>query len=170
MDIFVEQLLKRKQSAKDRLIFAGILIAALIVVYLSLVFIPSFSFLVLVGVCAGCYYLISSRNLEFEYSITNGDITIDRVINRSRRKRVVVVDAHDIEDIGKFRPELVRQKQAFKKISAAEYDDGRDAWYFCARTTKYGNVFVIFSPDERTLNAIKPFVPRQVAFVAFGRN
>ena len=170
MDIFVEQLIKRKQGGKDYLIYAGVFLAALVVLFLSMAFIPAFSFLVFVGICCGVYYLVTSRNLEFEYSVTNGDITIDKVINRSRRKRVVSLDVHDVEEIGKYRPQLLRSKQELKKFIVSEYSDGRDSWYFCAHTAKYGHVFVVLSPAARTLDATTPFLPTPAAVVAFGRN
>lgn len=169
MDIFVEQLLQRKQGPKDYAITAAAILGAVIIFFLSLK-VPAFTFFILVLVCFGAYWVIASRHLEFEYSITNGDITIDKIINRSRRKRVLSADAREIEEIGKFRPELVRQKSGFKPYFVSEYGDGRDAWYFCSHTAKNGNVLVVFSPEEKTLEAIKPFIPRQVAFVAFGRN
>lgn len=169
MDIFVEQLIKKNMGPKDYAIIVATILGGIILVIASLL-VPVITFLVLIGVCFGGYYLISSRSLEFEYSVTNGSITIDKVICRRKRKRVVSVEAHDIEEMGKFKPEVTRNKSSYKTFYASSYDDGRDSWYFCAHTPKDGNVLVVFNPDEKVLNAIKPFMPRQVAFVVFGRN
>ncbi len=169
MDIFVEQIVKKKFGPKDYLIAAATVLAGLVLVFLSFLY-PPVAFLVLIGVCFGEYYIISSRSLEFEYSVTNGDITIDKIINRRRRKRVLSADAHDIEEIGKFRPDLLQRKSGYARFFTSEYDDGRDSWYFCAHHPQKGNVLVVFDPEEKVLKAIKPFLPRQVAFSAFGRN
>lgn len=169
MDIFVEQLIKKNMGPKDYAIITAVILGSIILVVASLL-VPMITFLVLIGVCFGAYYLITSRSLEFEYSVTNGSITIDKIINRRKRKRVISVDAHDIEEMGKFKPEIARNKSGYKTIFASQYDDGRDSWYFCTHTTKEGNVLVAFDPDEKVLNAIKPFMPRQVAFVVFGRH
>ena len=169
MDIFVEQLVKKKHGPKDYAIIAAAIIGTIIIVFLSLR-VPLFTFFIWIAVFFVAYYLIASRNLEFEYSVTNGSITIDKIINRSKRKQVLTVDAHEIEEIGKFRPELIKEKPNFKPCFVSEYDSGKDAWYFCAHTTKNGNMLVVFSPESKTMEAIKPFIPRQVAFVAFGRN
>lgn len=168
-DIFVEQLVKKRMGPRDYAVIAAVILGAVAVMSLSFV-VPFLSLYILVGVCFGAYYLITSRSLEFEYSVTNGDITVDKIIRRRKRKRVLSADAHDIEEIGKFRPELLKSKTGFKPYFVSEYDDGRGSMYFCAHTTQYGSVLVVFNPDERTLNSIKPFIPRQVAFVAFGRN
>ena len=156
-DVFVEQLVKKRMGPKDYAIIAAVIIGALVVVFLSFL-VPFLSVFIIVGACFGAYYLITARSLEFE------------VISRRNRKRVLSVDAHDIEEIGKFRPDLLKSKTSFKLYFVSEYDDGRNSMYFCAHTAKYGNVLVVFDPEERTLNAIKPFIPRQVAFVAFGRH
>lgn len=169
MDIFVEQLVKKQMGSKDYAVITAVIVGGLALIVASMN-IPMITFLVLIGVCFGGYYLITSRSLEFEYSVTNGDITIDKIICRRKRKRVLSVDAHDIEDMGKFKPELLKNKSNYKPYFASRCDDGRDAWYFCAHTAKNGNVLVVFDPEEKVLNAIKPFIPRQVAFVVFGRN
>ena len=169
MDIFTEQLIQKKMGPKDYAIIATTILGGIILVVVSML-VPMISFLVLIGVCFGAYYLITSRSVEFEYSVTNGSITIDKVISKRKRKRVLSVEAHDIEDMGRFKPETARSKSGFKPVFASEYDDGRDAWYFCAHTAKDGNVLVVFDPDEKVLGAIKTFMPRQVAFVVFGRN
>jgi hypothetical protein len=169
MDIFVEQIVKKKFGTKDYLIIAAVIIGALVLILASFL-IPSITVLVMIGVIFGAYYLISARNVEFEYSVTNGDITIDKIINRRSRKRVISVDAHDIEDMGKFRPEIVKNKNGYTPYYTAQAESGENSWYFCAHTTKYGNVLVVFDPNERVLEAIKPFMPRQVAFVVFGRH
>ena len=171
-DIFVEQIVKKKKGPKDTLIIGLTILIGLALVTLStripwlILFFP----IVLIGVCAGGYYIITSRNLEFEYSVTNGDITIDKIINRRRRKRVISVDAHNIEDMGKFKPEIVKQKDSYKPFFASEYDSGAGSWYFCAHSSKEGNVLVVFDPEEKVMHAIKPFIPRQVASVVFDRH
>ncbi|MCI1964562.1 MAG: hypothetical protein LKJ17_00270 [Oscillospiraceae bacterium] len=169
MDIFIEQLIKKKPGPLDYLICIGIIIAGVFLVFLSVLFLLPLAILVLAGVCYGAYYLIRSRSLEFEYSVTNGDITIDKIIAKQKRKRVISVDAHAVEEMGKYNPQKHRAKAYGKRIVVSETQDGNQAWYFCARQPEMGNVLVVFSPDERTLNAIRPFLPRQVAKDAFGR-
>lgn len=171
-DIFVEQIVKKKMGPKDICIICLTVLVGLTLIALSMavqwlfLFVP----MILIGVCAGGYYIITSRSLEFEYSVTNGDVTIDKIINRRRRKRVISVDAHTIEDMGKFRPEIVKQKSGYKPYFASQYDSGEGSWYFCAHSQKEGNVLVVFNPEEKVLHAMKPFIPRQVAFVAFDRH
>jgi hypothetical protein len=170
MDTFIEQIIKKQFGTKDYLLFAAAIVAGCAVILISMTFLQSVALLVLIAVCVGVYFLVSSRNLEYEYSVTNGDITIDKIINRSRRKRVVSIDAHDVESIGKYNPEEHSQKSYDSRIFASENDSGKDAWYFAGHSAKKGNVLVVFNPNEKVLSAIKPFLSRQVSINAFGRN
>ncbi len=170
MDIFIEQIVRKKYGMTDYVVFAATLLVGCIIVIASMAFLPGLSIFILAGVCVGAYYLISSRSLEFEYSVTNSDITIDKIINRRKRKRVISIDAHDIEAIGTYKPEEHSAKNYSARIAVSQSDDGKDAWYFVAHHQQKGNVLVIFSANEKVLAAIKPFLSRQVAINAFGRN
>lgn len=118
--------------------------AGFILILASMLFIPSLAIIVLIAVCVGAYYLISSRNLEYEYSITNGDITIDKIINRRNRKRIVSMDAHDIEAMGKYNPTEHSAKSYTTRLTVSVTDDGKDAWYFAGNHPKKG-VFWLYS-------------------------
>lgn len=170
MDTFIEQIIKKHYGAKDYLITAAAILAALALVMVSRMFLPAATAIVFVFVCFGAYYLITSRNLEFEYSATNGDITIDKIINRRNRKRVISMDAHDIENMGKYKSNEHEHKTYDVRLNASDNTGSEDTWYFSGHHAQKGNVLVIFSPNEKTLSAIKPFLSRQVATDAFGRN
>ncbi|HCW80437.1 MAG TPA: hypothetical protein DG942_04945 [Ruminococcaceae bacterium] len=171
-DIFVEQIIKKKMGLKDYTAFLAVALMSVFVVFLTLKIPALFmiAFLIWIALFFADYYLITSRNVEFEYSVTNGDITIDKIISRRKRKHVLSVDAHNISEMGKFKPDVINRKRVFKPYFTSIYDDGRDSWYFCAHSSKNGNVLVVFNPEEKVLNAIRPFLPGQVALVAFGRN
>ena len=167
MDIFVEQIVKKKFGAKDYAITFLTVFAGLILLFLCLAFFPVALFLVLVGVCFGAYFIISSRNLEFEYSVTNGDLTIDKIVNRRKRKRVISLDLHNVEEMGKYNPEAHRAKNYVKRYMTGKNDDGRDGWFLCFNQPQTGMALVVFEPEEKVLNAVKPFLPRQVSVSAF---
>jgi len=169
VDIFVEQLIKKKLSAKDFLLIFGVILMGILIIFLSMIYLPPLSIFILAGVVYGAYYLITSRSVEFEYSITNGDITIDKIIYRRKRKRVISIDAHTVEEMGKYDANKYKGKTYAARIFAAETDSGENAWSFTARHPQKGEILVVFNPNEKTLDAIRPFLPRQVAKDAFGR-
>ncbi len=174
-DVFVEYMVKKKIGAKDMLIAVGATFGGLILIFIGLIlarFLPMLPFLVLCGSIYGVYKVISMRNLEFEYSVTNGDITVDKIMNRKSRKRLTSFDAKAIEEMGKYteNAQRLKNRRVDKTIFASEYDDGRDAWYIIAKSRKTGTTLLVFSPDERCIEAIKPFMDRRLRFEIFGRN
>lgn len=101
-DIFKEQLVKREADFKSLLIKSGIIAGAIFIILIAYMFsgigfvrviLP---FLVL-GIIVGAYYLFTMQNVEYEYIYTNGELDIDCVVNKSRRKRVFSADVRAIE-------------------------------------------------------------------------
>lgn len=172
MDIFVEQIIHKKFGTKDYLIFAGVGVGFILVMSLALLFLPPAVWIfVFAGLCYGSYYLCFSRSIEFEYSVTNGDLTIDKIINRRKRKRVISFDVKNAEEMGPYKAQTHTGRAYEKKVFAAKTDDGLEegSWYISARTPKTGYTLVVFHPEEKVLTAIKPFLPRQVQQNAFPR-
>ena len=170
MDVFVEQIVKRKAGMTDYLVIAGIVLLGVVLILASMIFLQQFAVIVLAGVIYGAYYLITSRNLEFEYSCTNDDFTVDKIINRRKRKRIASFDLHSVEEMGKYDAAKLEHRSFDKRVNVGADDVGTDAWYFTVRVKDLGNTLLIFNPDERVLAAVKPFLPRQVAIDAFRRH
>ena len=168
MDIFVEQIIKRKFGLADYAVVVASLLGSVVLVLLAVLFVPYLSAFVLIGVCVGAYYAITSRSVEYEYSITNGDITVDKIIFRRKRKRILSVDAHEVDAMGKYNPEQHRGKTYAGRYICSVNGSGEGSWYFSAHHPKKGYVLIVFDPEEKVLNAIRPFLPRQVMQSAFG--
>lgn len=166
MDVFVEQIVRKKFGPKDYLVTFGCILGSCLLIFLAFLFLVQIFVFVVAGVCFGAYYLITSRNLEFEYSVTNGDLTIDKIISRRSRKRVISLDCKLVETIGKYKPEEHTAKHYDKKFITSIYDDGRNAWCMTLQHPKHGRILVVFSPNERILESVVSFIPRQVALEA----
>lgn len=176
MDIFTEQIVKRKFSGKDWMVALGAAVAAFVLIYISifilfpLTMIPLIPLVVIAGSIYGIYWITSSRDLEFEYSVTNGDLTVDKIIHKRKRKRVVSFDVRNAEEMGKYDPARMAHRQFDKQLIASETETGEDAWYIIVRTPKYGLTLLVFSPNDKVLDGIKAGMPRQMRIDVFGRN
>ncbi len=177
-DVFVERMIKRKMTGVDYALVAGILVAALLLSVVSFVVgtlmfgNPMVTLLVTAGAIFGAYKLIGTRLLEYEYSITNGFVAVDKIINRSSRKRMTAFECDTCEDIGRYpeQEERLKQRSFDQRIFATQYTDRRDSWYMIVQSKKTGKTLVIFNPDEEFLDAVKRFIPRPLRFEKFGRN
>ena len=112
---FIERMVKKSSShghAGNSRHFLAVLVVALIgfVVGFMIVPIPMLSLLVAGGAGFGGYKLISMRLLEYEYSLTNGYVAVDKIMNRSSRKRMTSFECSTAEDIGQYAQNEARLK------------------------------------------------------------
>lgn len=172
MDVFVEQLVRRKKSGKDYAMVAGVIVLGIFLLTAALMvpFLVPFQPFLIAGVCFGVYYVNSMRNLEFEYSTTNGDFTIDQITNRRSRKRICSFDLKMVEEMGRYNADALRGKSFGRQLKVGTDDAGTDAWYLIVRLKDSGSTLILLNPDERMLGAMKSFLPRQVSVHAYRGN
>ncbi len=166
MDVFVEQIVRKKKDGKDMAIIASVWSALLLISTGLLFFFPaivmSYAPLMIGLVIAGGYgawWVSTNRNREYEYCITNGSIDIDEIIAQRKRKRLVSVNGEKVETAGKF-DDQVASKSYDRIVVAAPSLQEADLWFFSYRSKKNGHTLVVFTPDERVLGAFKVSLPR----------
>lgn len=177
-DTFIERMVKKKFETMDFLIILGVVAGIFILTFVGFIVgflvlgFPMIAMLVVAGSVFGGYKLISMRILEFEYSLTNGFVTIDKIMNRSTRKRMTSFECDSCEDLGKYAEAEVRLKtRSFDtRVFATAVTGSPDSWYMIVRSGKTGKTLVVFDPDEDLQEAIKKYIPRQLKFEKFGRN
>jgi len=162
-DVFKEQIVQRKQTFKD----VAIRICLIILVFL--IFIVSFAIglgplavFVVAAAGFGAAYLMSFLRVEYEYVFTNGELDIDIIYNRSRRKRVFSVHVNDIEV-------MAHVDDNAHAHEFQNFQDFRD--YSSGETTPETYVFmlnyqtkrtkVIIQPNEKMLKAISGVLTRR---------
>ncbi len=177
-DVFMERMVKKKTESIDVLIYVGILLGILLVtgvgfvVGFLMVGVPTLSLLITAGAVFGGYKLIGMRMLEYEYSLTNGFVTVDKIMNRSTRKRMTSFECDSCEDLGVYaeNEERLKNRSFDARVFATQYADHRGSWYMIVRSKKTGKTLVVFDPDEEFVEGIKKFIPRSLKFEKFGRN
>ncbi len=167
MDTFLEKLVTKRRTFSDNLMTFGLLMAGLILILISLS-IPllnqlGVSLLLAVGLAYLTYRFISARNIEYEYIVTNGDLDIDKIISKRKRKRIFSASCKEFEILAKVSSNSFSQSvQSIKnRIDATSSINSPDA-YFATLSYKGEKTLVIFEPDERMLNNFKVFIPRKI--------
>lgn len=166
MDIFIEKIVQRQKTMQDYLIITGVIILCLFVIVFiipSIPFINTMPIFFDAGAIYGAYVLIKSRNLEFEYAVTNGELDIDKIIARSRRKRIFSASCKEFEILAKLKSSHYTQhiQNVSNKIKAVSSMDSPDV-YFALLNYNGEKTVVFFEPDERMLNSFKMFIPRKI--------
>lgn len=167
MDTFAEQLVKKRSDSSDSI--KKMLIIAGGTVIITLLLILSFfkTFLALFFAAAAgyaSYFLLSGLNVEYEYTITNGTLDIDKII--AKRKRINMISA-DVKDFTSFDNYLsVDDVFDGTEIHAigTDYSSGieEEPFYADLQNESYGKVRLVFSPNEKVLGCIRPYLPGNI--------
>lgn len=169
MDTFFEQITAVKKSGKDIAAITGIWLLAFIICFLLVLFmgyLGSFSFLLIAGALFGAFKLSCRFNVEYEYIVTNGTMDIDKIINKSSRKRVLSFELVTVSRLEKFNQGLLSSVNSKEIVTACNLNDP-DAYLMVSSTEGKGTSYLIFAPDERVRGAIVKFVPKFIANSAF---
>ena len=139
-----------------------IAVAAVFLVSVSLI--GQFAMFVTVIAGFGAYWVMGFLNVEYEYIFTNGELDIDVIYNRTRRKRMysggvsnfeVMAHVDDKNHSGDF-----NSAQETKNYSSGVTTD--DTYAFLT-TYKGKRVKIIFEPNEMMLKAISTVLtPRKL--------
>lgn len=165
MDTFIEKIVVRKKTYKDHLISAGMILAGVVLFFgLQMIqVLAQFFLLIAAAIVYLLYQFITSRNVEFEYIVTNGELDIDMIIAQRKRKRIFSSNCKDFEILAKLKGGLNdrRIEGVNKKILAVSSMDSDDV-YFALLNYKGERTAVFFEPNERMLNAFRIFIPRKI--------
>lgn len=169
MDTFFEQITAVKKSGKDIAAITGIWLLTFIICFLLVLFmgyLGSFSFLLIAGALFGAFKLSCRFNVEYEYIVTNGTMDIDKIINKSSRKRVLSFELATVSRLEKFNQGLLSSVNSKEIVTACNLNDP-EAYLMVSSAEGKGTSYLIFAPDERVRSAIVKFVPKFIANSAF---
>ena len=165
-DVFVERLVARKASGTDMLMKMGLVLGAIVLIALSFM-IQAISFLapvIVVGIGWGAWILFSKTNVEFEYSLSNGELTIDGVYGQRKRKNLISISVRERMEImapvsNDYSSEL--NKQVSNTLDVASMKNAPNRWFMNVKGDT-GLVRVFFEPDEKLITAMRKCAPSKV--------
>lgn len=171
-DTFMEKIVQRRKTGIDYLKIFGLLAASILLLILLMLFGGYVTFLVpilLVGIFYGLWYLLTGMNREYEYIVTNGDLDIDVIIARRRRKRIFTGKAKDFEIMAKLNSDEYKDAQRIKHVllDCSASLQAPDNWFFVTEF-KGQRTLIVFAPDERMLKSLKRFNPSKIKYVPYG--
>ena len=104
-ETYVEWLVKRKTPAYMTLLKILTIMLTVCFVLLGFFLLPAMIIAVLLGVAA--YFVYLNSDVEYEYLYVDKELTVDKVMAKSRRKRVATYDLGKIEIL--IRTERIRR-------------------------------------------------------------
>ena len=162
-DVFKEQIVKRQATTADRFKRVGIVVATIIVVYIVLMLpLGMLSPFLAAGVVFVAWHFMSLFRVEYEYSFTSGELDIDAIYNRSRRKRLFSAKVNDFEIMAHIEDKMhtgsFNNPQIQKDYSSGVV--GKDTYAFMIN---YENkrTKIIIEPNEVMLKALASVLTRR---------
>lgn len=161
--LYSEWIVKRKKPSWALGAKVGLIVLTVFCFLLS--FTGVLWFMVLVGGGFGylTYYLSQSWDLEFEYIFVDGELDIDKIMGKSRRKRCMEVDFENIEIVAPINSYALDN---YKNNQCKEYDFSsrmpESQVYVMYASVKNQMAKIVFEPSEKMLNDMYHTSPRKV--------
>ncbi len=158
-DFYTEQLVKKQTTAKDVAVKA--FLVSLAIVSVLAVFLFPLAILVPIVVIFVVVALMRRMNVEYEYLYVNGDLDIDKIINRSKRKRVFSTPISNMELLA---PEGSPELAQYRNGIVADYSSGvpGEKRYVLVVVEKGQVTKMIFEPNDTIIEGIFLLAPRKV--------
>ncbi len=160
MDTFVEQIIAIKKTAKTWMIYAGITIAAIMLMTAAFLFLNSIFIPIDFLIFWGAYKLYMLQNVEYEYIVTNSTMDIDKIIAKSSRKRSVSFDLTAVQRIEKYTGALPHN--APKDLFFACNKNDENAFILFYKQEGKPQKAFVFAPNEKMIEGMKKFLPRHI--------
>lgn len=172
-DTYLEKIVKRKLGPWRVLAKIGIavgtaaLIYALFCIFLSVQAFSygAFAFFLLFALGWLAWRWSISMNVEFEYTVTSGELDIDRIIAKRKRKRMITVRTTELEQMAPYddaHREIYDTYECTSTINAASSPKSADIWFVTCNTRKYGKARILFEPSDRMIEDMRVHSPRKV--------
>ncbi len=159
-ETYVEWLVKRKTPAYMKLLRILFIMLTVCFVLIGLILIPA----LLIGIALGVvsYFIYMNSELEYEYLYVDRELTVDKVMAKSKRKRVAVFNLDKMEIVAPVKSwHLDNYKNRNDKIS--DYSSGEEKQPDKRYVFYYdGQKKVIFEPNEEMIKAMQFAAPRKV--------
>lgn len=162
-DLYSEWMIKRKRPVWASFAKGGLMTVTVLCILLSFTGVLWYMLLIGAGVGYLTYRLSLEWDLEFEYTFVNGELDIDKIMGKSKRKRCVVVDLECTEIVA---PVNSHALDSFKNNKCKEYDFSSHMPeakpYVIYATVKNEMSRILFEPNERMINDMRNVAPRKI--------
>lgn len=159
-ETYVELLVKRKTPAYMALLKILCIMLTVCFVVVGLIFLPALLIGIVFGVAS--YFIYMNADLEYEYLYVDKELVVDKIMAKSKRKRVEVFDLEKMEIVAPLKSwHLDNYKNRSDKT--VDYSSGEQRQPDTRYVFYYdGQKRVIFEPNEDMIKAMQFAAPRKV--------
>ena len=161
METYVECMVKKK--ANGLMSALKVLLIGITVITGLLGFMGLIVFLIIAVVAGvGAYFVSLNANLEYEYLYVDKQLTVDKIMARTRRKKVETFDLERMEILAPIKSWHLDDYKN-RQLKVVDYSSGVEHQPDIRYSMIYnGEKRVIFEPNAEMVAAIKSIAPRKV--------
>lgn len=174
LDIFNEQIVKRAKKPKQLIIkIISVIILITVPVVCTVLAFTVTTYMFYIGFflfIAGIYvvwYVFNIQKVDFEYSVSGGDLDISKIIALRKRKKICRVKIGEIDVLGKGEKTVDGMRFTKTFIAAGDLDRDDENYYAVYNDAAYGKCLLIFSPNEKILEAMKSSLKKDLVLKLF---
>ena len=161
-DAYVECLVKAKTSLAARLLKYLLIVLAAVSGLYSILAVDFIGFLGMLLLAGGVYLLNLFIDVEYEYLYLDKELTVDKIMAKSRRKRLCTYTLERMEILAPVKSHHLDSYRS-RKVKVKDYSVGRQLQPDLRYTMFYeGGEKVILSPSPELIKIMKNAAPRKV--------
>lgn len=163
-DSYVEQLVKRQNSTLQTGLRVGAVVSAVVITYIMMLLIGIISLVAAFALVYGVYYVFIMTSIEYEYVLVNGELTVDTVYGKNRRKKSGTFDIKKSEVIAPLKSDYGAMYHKNMQMKAFDFTSGMDENKVYLMVAPYGagTAKVYFEPNEDMINAMRTQAPSKL--------
>ena len=161
-DLYSEVLVKKERTWKDKLVKGGLI--ALVVIFAVVGIVIPILFFVAIALGIAAYFIIPGTDLEFEYLFVNGELDIDKIMSKSKRKRVKSLNLSECDLMAPVNSHRMDYYNSNQKMKVLDYSSGNPQHKRFAIITRdsAGTCQIIIEPDEALAKTMRNSAPSKV--------
>lgn len=168
-DTFVEDAVKVVETQQDKAKKTAALVMTLMLLFATANFsrgpLTIVMVILLIVLAILTILLFTNKNIEYEYDYTNGSLEIAKIINNSKRKKIVSIESSEIKLIAAIgtNESLKFDHVKLKTFDCSAHNEELKDYILVAHSEAKGYDFkVLFTPSEDLLNAMERYNKRDM--------
>lgn len=158
-EFYTELLVKRKPGAKEKL--TKVFLIMLVLLSIPTVLMYRFGLLLMIAAIAVTVFAFVRMDIEYEYLYYNGELDVDIIYRKMKRKSVFSMNANELEMLA---PANSIEVKHYERLKTFDYSSGikNKEKYVMVVVQNGQKLRVIFEPNEKIVEDLFYKAPRKV--------
>lgn len=165
-DLYLEELIKKQRTSKDNILRIGLMVLTAVAVIFALLTLNMVFTVVAIAICVADIFLFPRFSVEWEYQYVNGELDVDRILNKQRRKRMASYDVQNAELVAPAKSHRLDYYHNGKQLKVVDYSscnpENEKKVYAMLISKENQLQEVLFEPSEKMLKDMRLKAPRKV--------